>query len=430
MRRTTAGIVLALLLPLSAAAQARDPDQQPEDSLEPGIDMSDDVDAANVKMDPAMEKAGKLAGSGNSEMATAYATRALALLRESRRSGESNVEKALVDANRAVAKAPRNLRARIVRAELYAASGQTGKAIADLDAAVDADRADPEPLNARGVLLARQGNYQKAIADFTAALDATRGPYPKRTHQRALFNRGYVHEKLGENAEALADYDAAILADPKFVTALAMRGLLRERLGRIDDAVYDFKAADELQISLGAQGMDDIDLIAVNMAADAEHQPRKAPGRFTVLSLDNVGITLVGPLPEEKDVLHRRSTSDRGSDNERSAARPDSNRRDSAATASYLSADEVFDLLRGNTTDGVMASTGTYTEYYDPDGSIHDGDSGGTWWMKDEKFCTSYPGMKSSCYRVRRAANGMINWIADGEVVGTARVVTGNPKNY
>ncbi len=129
----------------------------------------------------------------------------------------------------------------------------------------------------------------------------------------------------------------------------------------------------------------------------------------------------LGPLPDGGYMLlaedHRQNVRPpKGT----SSSVPDQDR------GALLLADEVDQLLKGNTSEGFTLSSGNYREYYAPDGTILGKDFKGSWWIKEDTICTSYPGITTYCYRVRKLRGGAIVWELDGEPSGYARILSGN----
>ena len=359
-------------------------------------------------------------------------------------------------ANTAVGLAPNDSFTREVRAELHAARGDSDAAIADLTVASGIALSDPHPLNARGVVLARRGDFAAAMSDFEAALETEGGAY-----KYAHYNRGYINERLGHNNGALQAYDEAVSSDPEFFVALAARGILKEKMGQSEDARTDLEAAKKLRSNV----RDVIGLKMANLIADAQHGP---PGRTSFCNLDAAGVEVIGPLPEKEDMLQGEffarscktqsgpSRDSAGAD--QSAAREDAHAAAQPAAQSptaeaaskppdaqlqmtdrtpsddrngrILSADEVFNLFNGNTSDGTMIAGGVYREYYARGGDIRMKSHSGAWWLKENQFCTSYQGMKTSCFDVRSLQHGGIVWEQEGTVLGSGRVIKGNPYKF
>lgn len=408
---------------------------------------------AAISREPELENNCRLAGMSPCTART-YAIFAKELLEKGQRTGESQLDKAFQAANTAVGLAPNDSFTREVRAELHAAKGDSDAAIADLTVASGIALSDPHPLNARGVVLARRGNFAAAMSDFEAALEIEGGAY-----KYAHYNRGYINEKLGHNDEALQAYDEAVSSDPEFFVALAARGILKEKMGRSEDARTDLEAAKKLRSNV----RDVIGLKMANLVADAQHGP---PGRTSFCNLDAAGIEVIGPLPEKEDMLQGeffarscKTPSGASSDSAgRSAEREDAHAAAQPATqpptaeatsrpsdaqlqtadrtpsddrnGRILSADEVFNLFNGNTSDGTMIAGGIYREYYARGGDIRMKSHSGAWWLKENQFCTSYQGTKTSCFDVRSLQHGSIVWEQEGTVLGSGRVIKGNPYKF
>ncbi len=411
---------------------------------------------AAISRDPELENNCSLAGMSPCTART-YAIFAKELLEKGQRTGESFLEKAFEAANTAVGLAPNDPLTREVRAELHSAKGEADAAIADLTVASGIALSDPHPLNARGVLLARRGDFAAAMSDFEAALEIEGGAY-----KYAHYNRGYINEKLGHHDEALQAYDEAVSSDPEFFVALAARGILKEKMGRREEARMDLEAAKKLRSNV----RDVIGLKMANLVADAQHGP---PGRTSFCNLDAAGVEVIGPLPEKDDMLQgeffarscktRSGASRDGAGEARSgerqdtpaAARPASQPPTAEATSKpppdaqlqpaerrpsddrggrILSAQEVFSLFNGNTSDGTMIAGGIYREYYARGGDIRMKSHSGAWWLKENQFCTSYQGMKTSCFDVRSLQHGSIVWEQEGTVLGSGRVIKGNPYKF
>jgi len=408
-----------------------------------------------VSRDPELENNCSLAGMSPCTART-YAIYAKELLEKGQRTGESQLDKAFEAANTAVGLAPHDSFTREVRAELYAAKGNADAAIADLTVASGIALSDPHPLNARGVVLARRGDFAAAMSDFEAALETEGGAY-----KYAHYNRGYINDRLGHNDEALQAYDEAVASDPEFFVALAARGILKEKMGKSGDARTDLEAAKKLRSNV----RDVIGLKMANLVADAQHGP---PGRTSFCNLDAAGIEVIGPLPEKEDMLQgeffaRNCKNGSGPSRESANTKQSAQREDAQEAAQpapqpptaevtskspdaqlqsanrlasddrngrILSADEIFNLFNGNTSDGTMIAGGVYKEHYARGGDIRMRSHSGAWWLKKNQFCTSYEGMKTSCYDVRSLQHGRIVWEQEGTVLGSGRVLKGNPYKF
>jgi len=162
---------------------------------------------------------------------------------------------ALYEANRAIAKDPKDPVALATRGSIYAEMGDYPKSMADQDAVLAMEPKDPgaltnacwtraaakveldraldycdravaavksrafAALDTRGFLHYRRGEYDLAVADYDAALKDYRGKLPS-----SLYGRGLAELKLGKEAEGRADLAAAVKADPKVAEIYAKRG--------------------------------------------------------------------------------------------------------------------------------------------------------------------------------------------------------------
>ena len=103
----------------------------------------------------------------------------------------------------------------------------------------------------------------------------------------------------------------------------------------------------------------------------------------------------------------------------------------SARAEQALSGDQIKGVVAGATVEGTMNDGMAYSEYYDEDGTIKGKDYKGKWTIKADSMCFVYdsdPG-KKMCYQVGQDADG-IQWIMNGKVEGTGKVVKGNTNNY
>ncbi len=100
-----------------------------------------------------------------------------------------------------------------------------------------------------------------------------------------------------------------------------------------------------------------------------------------------------------------------------------------AAVAETLATGEqITTLVAGNTVQGSMLESGSYTEFYQADGVIKGADYIGKWSIKDNQMCFDY-GDGPDCFSVRVAGDA-VTWVKDGADDGTGTIVKGNPNNY
>jgi hypothetical protein len=98
-----------------------------------------------------------------------------------------------------------------------------------------------------------------------------------------------------------------------------------------------------------------------------------------------------------------------------------------------MSHDEIVTKLRGNSSDGFMTGSGTYGEYYAPNGEIRSKNGlVGRWRVNKYRFCAAYEALGGeSCYFVDERQNGTVAWVpsegsGDQDPVGYGRIVPGN----
>lgn len=171
-----------------------------------------------------------------------------------------NVKAAIADFDKALAIAPWNVAAMMLRGEAHAQLGEKAEAKADLDRAVSAlpghsapylararvarqaglrqeaqddygraltvDPDNIEALSGRALLELGAGDYGRAIADLDRAIRL------RPRDARAYFNRGYAHFARGDFEPAIADYSAALRVDPTMALAYNNRCLARAVAGQ------------------------------------------------------------------------------------------------------------------------------------------------------------------------------------------------------
>jgi tetratricopeptide (TPR) repeat protein len=151
--------------------------------------------------------------------------------------GLGDLDRALADANQAVALDPKSEVVYQTRGSIYHARRDYDQAIADYTRAIQLSPKYTVALKNRGLAYDARGETRKALADYSEAL---------RLHPRdfeALNNRGsaYAHAKKIE--QAIADYSRAVRFSPRFAEAYHNRGLARIRTRDLDRAISDFSAA-------------------------------------------------------------------------------------------------------------------------------------------------------------------------------------------
>lgn len=99
------------------------------------------------------------------------------------------------------------------------------------------------------------------------------------------------------------------------------------------------------------------------------------------------------------------------------------------AYAAPADGDAIRSTLIGNTVEGEMQVTGSYSELYAEDGSIHGKDHAGSWRIRDDRFCRKYAEDPAECYEVE-IDGASVTWRKDGETSGTGTIIPGNPNGY
>ncbi len=125
--------------------------------------------------------------------------------------------------------------------------GELEKALVDFDRAIRMQPQLADAYNNRGNVWQEKGDLEKALADFNQAIKLN----PR--HSAAFNNRANIHQTKGHLDEALADYNQSIALEPTKAIAFANRGLTLLQLGQTAQANADFQHALELNPGLKAQ---------------------------------------------------------------------------------------------------------------------------------------------------------------------------------
>jgi hypothetical protein len=91
---------------------------------------------------------------------------------------------------------------------------------------------------------------------------------------------------------------------------------------------------------------------------------------------------------------------------------------------------EIQGQIIGNTLTGETAKFGTFTYYYNKNGTAQGADYKGTWTIKDNALCLSGAADETQprCWKFGRDGHNF-QLILDGSVVGTGSVLPGNPND-
>jgi len=143
----------------------------------------------------------------------------------------------------AIAKDPRDVRARLQRAMLHFQARDAKAALVDLDAALAVEPGNAVALDARARARRSLGDDDGALADFGAAIaNGMRRP-------QLYLDRAVILRRQGNYERAIAEYGEALQLDPRNAVALRNRGRYLFHLGRYEAAEKDF--ADYLARSPG-----------------------------------------------------------------------------------------------------------------------------------------------------------------------------------
>jgi len=201
---STRFLLVALAVAMSCAAPLRRAAQEPDATLQKGIDVynkgidafnKNDFDAALDDFCEAIEIDPKLAQAYNSR-GRVYGSR-------------GDYEKAINDFDLALQLDPRLEEAYYSRGRVFAARGDNANAIADYSAALKINPYDAQAYFYRGSAYGTQENYNLAIADFNMAIQFD----PKLG--QAYHLRGGAYKAKGDYVKALKDYTQTLKLEPK-----------------------------------------------------------------------------------------------------------------------------------------------------------------------------------------------------------------------
>ncbi len=103
------------------------------------------------------------------------------------------------------------------------------------------------------------------------------------------------------------------------------------------------------------------------------------------------------------------------------------------ATAAFAqdiaTGDAIQAAISGNTVQGSMIASGSYTEFYDADGTIKGKDYSGSWTIDGDKMCFAYGEDAPACFAVQISGD-QVKWLSDDGNDGTGTIVAGNPNNF
>ena len=147
------------------------------------------------------------------------------------------LEKSLLDFNRAIALDPKDNESLVRRGAVYVALGRIERGLDDLDQAVARDPNSATTRDARGRAHLARNDFARAIADFDAALRL------EPTLTSARLNRGIAHDRMEDYASAIDAFTAVIEQTPSSAGAFNNRGTSHAKRGRTEQAIEDFSQA-------------------------------------------------------------------------------------------------------------------------------------------------------------------------------------------
>jgi hypothetical protein len=101
----------------------------------------------------------------------------------------------------------------------------------------------------------------------------------------------------------------------------------------------------------------------------------------------------------------------------------------SVFASELLKSEALRATLSDNTIQGSMTKTGPYSEYYQPDGTIKGESYTGKWRVEGDNACFIYNQPPEDCWGMTRDGDH-VEWMKDGQVLGTGTVHRGNVNKY
>lgn len=100
------------------------------------------------------------------------------------------------------------------------------------------------------------------------------------------------------------------------------------------------------------------------------------------------------------------------------------------AQADPASAEQLHQLIPGNSIEGAMNKGGGYQYYFAPDGSLHTGAKLGLWELRDNHLCLRFdpdPVQRPDCMQLEIEGD-KVTWTSNGQTVGKGTLVAGNAR--
>jgi len=149
----------------------------------------------------------------------------------------SNFQKALEDAEKAIKINPQEASVYNNRGSIYVQSGNDiNKALNDFNKAIELNANYISAYTNRANVYMQMEEFRKAINDCTKAIDIS-----PNENIEPYYNRGLAYMNIGETAKALDDYNKVIELDSKNAEAYARRGAINSQLGNTQEAIHDYE---------------------------------------------------------------------------------------------------------------------------------------------------------------------------------------------
>jgi tetratricopeptide (TPR) repeat protein len=149
---------------------------------------------------------------------------------------QGSLQGALLDYSRSIAIAP-SASAYFNRAGVYAQMDEPDKAVLDFSAGLAIDPKNVAARMGRADLNHAAGRYPDSRDDYTRLIAAQ----PKNAD--LFFKRGNVYFDMGDFAAAFRDYSVSLVLDPNQPDVLYNRAVASERMGSVKDAENDRRRA-------------------------------------------------------------------------------------------------------------------------------------------------------------------------------------------
>jgi tetratricopeptide (TPR) repeat protein len=168
---------------------------------------------------------------GKEGLAIAYNNRGIAY------ENKEEIEKAIVDFNKAIEVNPKFFKAYYCRGHIFANLEEYDKAIGDLNMAIKINPKYGKAYNGLGIVYNSKNDYEKALYNLNMAINLD----PKNDF--AYISRGYAFYHLKKYNNAITDYNIAIELSSENPRSFQCRGWVNIWLLKWEDAKKDFEKA-------------------------------------------------------------------------------------------------------------------------------------------------------------------------------------------